>query len=175
MTGAADDCGDRTADADFAEFVRSVTGSLHRTAYLLTGSRDSAEDCVQTALTRIYLAWDRRASWDNRNAYARRVVTNVVLSAARRRWRGEWPTAQLPEPRHPQSADGATAVDERDGLRRALLDLPVRQRTAVVLRHYLDLSEAEVAVTMGCPVGTVKSLNARALSALRTRLEEVAS
>jgi RNA polymerase sigma factor (sigma-70 family) len=66
-------------------------------------------------------------------------------------------------------------VDERDGLRRALLDLPVRQRTAVVLRHYLDLSEAEVAVTMGCPVGTVKSLNARALSALRTRLEEVAS
>lgn len=68
------------ADAEFTSFVHTCSGTLHRTAYLLTGNRDAAQDVVQTALTRIYLAWSRRAFWDDRDAYARKVVTNVVLS-----------------------------------------------------------------------------------------------
>lgn len=81
---------------------------------------------------------------------------------------------RLPERGDP-GADSAVAVAERDALRRALLALPVRQRTALVLRHYADLSEADTAAAMDCAVGTVKSLTSRGLVALRLYLEEVAS
>lgn len=164
---------DAAAEAEFAAFVRARSDALHRTAFLLTGSRDWAQDVVQTALTRLYRVWDRRRAWAEPEAYARRIVTNVVLSSARRRWWGERPVEAVPE--RPGGLDDTAAVAERDALRRALLRLPVRQRTAVVLRHYLDLSEAEVAATMDCPVGTVKSLTARGLTTLRADLEEVAS
>ncbi|MGI8695624.1 MAG: SigE family RNA polymerase sigma factor [Mycobacteriales bacterium] len=164
--GGSDD-----ADAEFASFVCARSAALHRTAYLLTGNRDAAQDVVQTALTRIYLAWSRRGCWDDRDAYARKVVTNVVLSASARRWRGEQPTGELPEPAAAGNSDAVTRLAERDELRRALLALPVRQRTAVVLRHYADLSEAETAATMDCPLGTVKSLTARGLATLRTHVE----
>lgn len=159
-------------DADFADFVRARSDSLHRVAYLMTGNREQAQDAVQTALTRIYVAWPRRAGWGDRDAYARRVVTNVILSSVRRRWWGEKPTGELPET---PSEDGSAVVAERDALRRALLSLPVRQRTAVVLRHYMDLSEADTAAAMDCAVGTVKSLTSRALGVLRSQLTEVAS
>jgi len=129
---AGDPC---VADEDFAAWVRSVSDSLHRTAYLLTGSRDSAQDLVQTALIKIYSAWPRRHDWDNRDAYARRVLVNTALSARRRRWAGERATADLPEPRAAGRPDEIAAVADRDRLRRALLRLPLRQRTAVVLRH----------------------------------------
>lgn len=162
------------AEAEFARFVRDRSAALHRTAYLLTGDREGAQDVVQTALTRIYLAWPRRAGWENRDAYARRVVTNVVLSASSRRWTDERPTEHLPESPGAAAADGPTVLAERDALRRALMALPVRQRTAVVLRHYADLSEADASAAMGCPVGTLKSLTSRGLAALRRQLEEVA-
>lgn len=163
---------DSADDADFADFVRARSDSLHRTAYLMTGSRDRAQDVVQTALTKLYVAWPRRAGWGDRDAYTRKVVTNVVLSSVRRRWWGERPTAELPERPDP---DATAMVGERDALRRALVSLPTRQRTAVVLRHYLDLSESDTAAAMSCPVGTVKSLTARGLQSLRSHLEEVAS
>ncbi|MGI8868311.1 MAG: SigE family RNA polymerase sigma factor [Mycobacteriales bacterium] len=161
------------ADDEFASFVRSRSAALHRTAYLLTGDRDGAQDVVQTALTRLYLVWSKRGLWDNRDAYARKVVTNVVLSASSRRWTGERPTEHLPEPAPTRASDGTSTLADRDALRRALLALPVRQRTAVVLRHYTDLSEADAAAAMGCPLGTLKSLTARGLATLRKELEEV--
>lgn len=146
---------------EFADFVRGASASLHRTAYLLTGSRESAQDAVQTALTRVYLAWDRHDQWDNPTAYARQVVVNVVLTGQRRKWTGELPQAELTDRVFGATADRSGDVVERDALRRALDALPVRQRTAVVLRHYLDLSEAQTAAEMGTPVGTIKSLTAR--------------
>lgn len=158
------------SDGDFAVFVRAVSPSLHRTAYLLVGSRERAQDVVQAALTRVYAAWSRRDDWDDPAAYARRAVVNVVLSSARRRWWGERSVAELPEAPPLHAVDGVVA--ERDALRRALVLLPARQRTAVVLRHYLDLAEADVAAAMDCPVGTVKSLTARGLAALRSTLGE---
>ena len=158
------------AEAEFVAFVRATSDSLHRTAFLLTGTRVAAQDAVQTGLTRVYLAWSRRSEWNNRAAYARRCVVNVVLSEQARGWHGERPQGDFPD-RLVGSVDDATAdVDDRDVLRRALLALPVRQRTAVVLRHYLDLSEAQTALELGCAVGTVKSLTARGLSTLRAEL-----
>lgn len=158
-------------EAEFAAFVAGCSPALHRSAYLLTGDRERAQDVVQTALTRIYLAWARRSSWASPEAYAHRVVARVVLSSARRRWWGERAAGDLPEP---PAADEIAEIDDRDALRRALLALPVKQRTAVVLRHYLDLSEADVALAMGCPIGSVKSLTSRALATLRIHLRELA-
>ena len=88
-----------------------------------------------------------------------------MLPSARRRWWGELPTAELPEPNGRSSSTSIQAVDERDALRRALLTLPVKQRSAVVLRYYLDMPEAEVAEAMQCPVGSVKSLTSRGCKA----------
>ena len=163
---------DRPAEVDFAAFVVAQSNSLHRTAYLLTGDRDRAQDAVQTALLRIYQAWSRRDSWENPEGYAHQVVTRVVLSSARRRWWGELPTAELPEDTERGTGTPIQAVDERDALRRALLTLPVKQRSAVVLRYYLDMPEAEVAAAMQCPIGSVKSLTSRGLQALRSQLGE---
>ncbi|MEP6598991.1 MAG: SigE family RNA polymerase sigma factor [Actinomycetota bacterium] len=163
----------RATDGDFAAFVRAASPSLHRTAYLLVGSRDRAQDVVQTALTRVYAAWARRDSWDDPAAYARHAVVNVVLSSASRRWWGERPTGELPEPPPLHAVDGVVA--ERDALRRALAGLPARQRTAVVLRYYLDLSEMDTAGAMNCPVGTVKSMTARGFASLRSTVREEAS
>ena len=167
--------GSDAAEDEFVDFVRAHSDSLHRTAYLLTGHREAAQDSVQTALTRLYVAWPRRAAWDSVGAYARQILVNVVLTSHRRRWWGEQPRGELPDRLLGATPDDAGAVGERDVLRRALGRLPPRQRTAVVLRHYLDLSEAQAAAEMGCPVGTVKSLTARALTALRGELEEIAS
>jgi RNA polymerase sigma-70 factor (ECF subfamily) len=159
----------------FEEFVRAASVSLHRTAYLLTGSREAAQDVVQTALTRVFLAWDRHAQWDNPTAYARQVVVNTVLTNQRRRWSGEVARADLGDRELGAAADRSGEIADRDALRRALDALPLRQRTAVVLRHYLDLSEAQTAAEMGAPLGTIKSLTARGLDALRTQLQEATS
>lgn len=164
-------------DAEFAAFVRANQATLHRTAYLLVGQRERAQDVVQTALARVYRAWDRRAAWDSPLAYTRQAVVNVVLTSAQRRWWGEQPTETLPVPVGAGAAPSAPddVVAARDELRQALLGLPDRQRTAVVFRYYLDLSEAATAAAMQCPTGTVKSMTARGLAALRISLQEVAS
>lgn len=161
--------GAAAAEAEFDAFVRATSDTLHRTAYLLTGNRAGAQDAVQSGLTRVYLAWDRRAEWGNRIAYARRCVINVVLADRARAWSGELPTSDVAD--RVSSGDDAAAADDRDALRRALRALPARQRTAVVLRHYLDLSEAQTAAELDCALGTVKSLTARGLLALRAELE----
>ena len=163
------------AELTFEDFVRGASVSLHRTAYLLTGSREAAQDVVQTALTRVYLAWDRHDQWDSPTAYARQVVVNTVLTNQRRRWTGEVARADLGDRELGAAADRSGEIADRDALRRALDALPLRQRTAVVLRHYLDLSEAQTAAEMGAPLGTIKSLTARGLDALRTQLQEATS
>ena len=172
--GDAGDAGTPTADEAFDAFVRAHQKSLHRTAYLMTGDRERAQDVVQTALAKLYQAWPRRAEWDHPLAYARQAVVSTVLRSAERRWWGEKPTEHLPEHDTADPAPDALAAD-RDQLRRALADLPVRQRSAVVLRYYLDLSEAATADAMACPPGTVKSLTARGLAALRTSLAEASA
>jgi RNA polymerase sigma-70 factor (sigma-E family) len=152
-------------EPDFREFVLARRKPLLRTAWLLTGDWHAAEDLVQTALVRCYPHW-RRFAANNPDAYVRRAIVNVYASSWRRRWRGEIPTANLPE--ISVEPDEYSAVDQRHVVLTALGQLPPRQRATLVLRYYEDLSEAETAVTLGCSVGTVKSQTAKALAQLRT-------
>jgi RNA polymerase sigma-70 factor (sigma-E family) len=156
-----------TVEADddaFDRLLRSRSGALLRTAYLLTGDRQLAEDLLQTALTKTYLRWGRLREVEAGEAYVRRVMVTTYSAWWRRRWNGEHPTDIPPESAAP---DAIAAADDRDVLRRTLAGLSKRQRAMVVLRFYGDLSENETAAALGVSVGTVKSTVARALARLR--------
>ena len=148
----------------FRAYVAARSPALMRTAYLLTGSRPDAEDLLQTALAKTYLAWDRIREREAVDGYVRKVMVNTQTSFWRRRRLDERPTESVPErPGRDLTAD----LDLHDALWTALATLTKRQRAMVVLRYYEDLSEAEVARVLGVSVGTVKSTTSRALTALR--------
>jgi RNA polymerase sigma-70 factor (sigma-E family) len=152
----------------FAEFVAARSGSLFRTAYLMVGEHALAQDLLQEALTKTYVAWPRLREVGNAEAYTRRTITNTAISWARRRSSHERPTEALPEP-----VDGRHAGDDvatRAWLWAELQQLPPRQRAAIVLRYYEDLSEAQTAQALGCAVGTVKSQVSTGLKRLRGRV-----
>jgi RNA polymerase sigma-70 factor (sigma-E family) len=148
--------------AEFDAFVAARSRGLLRTAYLLTRDHGQAEDLLQTALTKSWFAWRRIDGAPE--VYVRKVIVTTYATWWRRRWRGETPTAELPDTAAP---DGTTAVDSRDALDRAIGRLPRRQRAIIVLRYYEDLSEAEIATALGISAGTVKSQASRALATLR--------
>ncbi|MEE4417771.1 MULTISPECIES: SigE family RNA polymerase sigma factor [Streptomyces] len=152
------------ADA-FDRFVTARWSALLHLAHLLTGGdRHRAEDLLQEALVKLWFAWPRVAE-QAPEAYVRRVLARAAARSARRRWWGERPVERLPE--LPEVGDVAAAVEERTRLEAALAMLPVRQRAAVVLRYYQDLSEVQVAEALGCPVGTARSLTSRGVTRLR--------
>jgi RNA polymerase sigma-70 factor (sigma-E family) len=155
--------------ADFEEFVAARYPALLRTARLLTGDWQLAEDLVQTALARTSLRWSRLRSVEGAEPYVRRVLVTTYATWWRRRWRGETPTAELPDRAGP---DPYGAVDHRDRVERAVATLPRRQRAVVVLRYYDDLPESQVAQLLGCSVGTVRSQASRALAKLRIELDD---
>jgi RNA polymerase sigma-70 factor (sigma-E family) len=153
-------------DQDFAEFVAARWTPLYRLAYLLTASPTAAEDLLQTSLEKAYVRWARIVGMEHAEAYVRRIIANTYVSGHRRSWRREEPREHLPETA--SSIEGAL-------LDRALLwplvcALPARQRAVIVLRYYEDLSEADIATTLGCAPGTVKSQSAAAMRSLRRAL-----
>lgn len=150
-------------DDDFVAFARDSSGRLQHAAYLLTGDRHDAEDAAQSALVKTYAAWSRVRRKDA-YAYARTVLVNLVIDQWRRPMR-EYATEELPDV--PATADLAGDVARRGWLIAALDRLSARERAVVVMRHYLDLTEADVARELNLNVGTVKSLNSRALAKLR--------
>jgi RNA polymerase sigma-70 factor (sigma-E family) len=154
-------------EEEFREFVAARSAALLRTAYLLAGDWATAEDLLQTALTKTYLAWKRLGEIEAVEPYARRVLVNTATSWWRRRWHGERPTEVLPERPAPDRLEEHL---ERDALWQHVKALPARQRAVLVLRFYEDMSEAQTAALLGISVGTVKSQTSRALSALRQRL-----
>jgi RNA polymerase sigma-70 factor (sigma-E family) len=157
--------GDRS---EFADFALARGAALHRAAYLMVGDSQLAQDLVQEALTKTYVAWPRLRDPRNAEAYCRKAITTTAISWFRRKgWRNERPTEHLGDEGR---AGHETTVVERDAVWRALQDLPPRQRAALVLRFYEDLTEAQTAEAMGCAVGTVKSQVAAGLSKLRDRL-----
>jgi RNA polymerase sigma-70 factor (sigma-E family) len=158
---------DPASEREFRDFVAGRSAALHRTAYLLVGDWALAEDLVQTALVKTYLAWRRLDGLAAVEPYARRVLVNTATSWWRRRWRGERPTGLLPERGLP---DGAEQRAERDRLWQLIQTLPARQRAVVVLRYYEDLTEAETARLLDISVGTVKSQTARAMGTLRAAM-----
>lgn len=156
-----------TVEEEFREFVAARSAALLRTAYLLAEDWGTAEDLLQTALTKTYLAWKRLGELEAVEPYARRVLVNTATSWWRRRWHGERPTEVLPEPAAPDEIEKQL---ERDALWRHVRALPVRQRAVLVLRFYEDLSEAQTAAMLNIAPGTVKSQTFRALNTLRQRL-----
>lgn len=147
----------------FAEFVLTRQAALLRTAYLLTGHAQDAEDLVQVTLVKVVPQWRRIA--DNPEPYVRRVLVNENVSRwRRRRWR-EHPTDDLPE-QLARDPDVAELVAVRD----ALASLAPRQRAVLVLRYYEGLSEAEIADQLGISPGTVKSQARDGLARLRRAL-----
>ncbi|GAA4695692.1 SigE family RNA polymerase sigma factor [Phytohabitans rumicis] len=154
-------------EEEFREFVAARSGALLRTAYLLAGDWATAEDLLQTALTKTYLAWRRLGEIEAVEPYARRVLVNTATSWWRRRWHGERPTEVLPERAAPDQIEEQL---ERDVLWRHVKALPTRQRAVLVLRFYEDMTEAQTATLLNISTGTVKSQTSRALHTLRQRL-----
>jgi RNA polymerase sigma-70 factor (sigma-E family) len=156
---------DPTSAPGFREYVMARSRALLRTAYLLTGNLADAEDLVQAALAKTFLAWDRIEDRAAVDGYVRRAMVNTHISWWRRRRIEEYPTDEIPDQ---AVADHAVASDLQETLRRAIDRLPQRMRAAVVLRYYEDMTEAEVAEVLGVSLGTVKSTVSRAVAKLRT-------
>ena len=153
-------------DETFDAFVRDRTAGLARTAFLLTADHHLAEDLLQATLAKVADRWTTIVRRGDPTAYVRKVMLHTAISWRRRRWHGEVPTAVLPDA--PRADAAAPLGDER--LRAALAQVPPRQRAALVLRYYEDLSETETAACLGCSVGTVKSQTAKGLARLRSLL-----
>ena len=159
----------RTEDSQtFTDFVSAEQAGLLRLAVLLAGDRGNAEDLVQIALMKSYRHWARISRSGTPSAYVRRVLVTTHTS-----WRRRLSTTEQVMEALPDRADPIAVPDEEDeDLRRALMALPPRMRTAVVLRYFEDLSEQRTAELMGCSASTVNTQTARGLARLRTSLSE---
>ncbi|MEY9863647.1 RNA polymerase sigma-70 factor (sigma-E family) [Catenulispora sp. GAS73] len=159
-------------EQEFWDFVTARRRSLIRTAYLLSGDPHAAEDYVQEALLRVYHNWRRIERLDQPEAYARKVVVNLVNS-----WwrlvlkRKTYAISELSD--RPYPTDDYAAVERSDELWRAMLKLPPGMRTMLVLRYYEGLTEAETAAILSKSLGTVKSQSARGLARMRNLLNPV--
>ncbi len=147
----------------FRAYVVARSSAHLRTAFLLSGNRADAEDLLQTALAKTYLAWDRIRDRESLDGYVRRVLVNTQTSF----WRRKKPEALYDEVPDRPGRDASADSDLHATLWAALAQLPTKQRAMVVLRYYEDLTEADIATIMGVSVGTVKSTTSRALAKLR--------
>lgn len=150
---------------DFDRFVGDNSDGLLRTVYLMVGDLHEAEDLVQETLFKVASGWPRISRMDHPMAYARRILVNLALHGSSKRSRHR---AELKATPPAETAAQAARLDIDDQLFEALVALPPRQRAALVLRYFLELSEAEAAAALGCSLGTVKSSTSRGLK----RLEE---
>jgi RNA polymerase sigma-70 factor (sigma-E family) len=156
-----------TPAEEFIEFATITSPRLRRTAFLLCGDWHTAEDLAQTTLTKVFGSWRRISRKDAADAYATRTLVNTYLADRRRKRVGEVLTGTLPErPVAPQAPETRMVVLD------ALATLPPGARAVVVLRYWSDLSVEQVAATLGCSAGNVKSQSARALDKLRVLLGE---
>ena len=154
--------------ATFAEYVSARSAALHRVAYLIVGDVGLAQDLVQEALIRTFVAWSRLHHAANAEAYTRRAITTIAIDWSRRKgWSAERTTDHPPDTPAPGHAD---RIDEHTWIGQCLRRLTVRQRVAIVLRYYEDLTEAQTAAAMGCRVGTVKSTVSTGMARLRDLL-----
>lgn len=155
-------------DAAFSEFAEARRAHLRRIAYAICGDWHRADDLVQTALVKLYVAWPRVHHDGRQEAYVRTIIVRADIDEHRRSWRRE--RVGLPDVDRP--GPEPLAVEERSALFEAIQDLPLMQRKVVVLRHWLGLSVAETAHELRISQGTVKSHSHRGLEALRTVLAD---
>ena len=149
----------------YSDYVAARWASLYRTANLIAGDPNDAEDVLQATLVKVYLKWEQITSADSVDAYVRRMLLNELLGIRRLQLRRREKAHLL----HESEAPGMDAT-ERIGLWSEISALPPRQRAVLVLRYYEDLSEQQTADALGCSRGTVKSQAHDALSTLRNRL-----
>jgi RNA polymerase sigma-70 factor (sigma-E family) len=155
--------GNKSRTDEFVTFVAARRQYLRRTAYLVCGDWHMAEDLVQTALVKLYVAWPRIRREGAEDAYARRTIVRAYLDERRRPWRRERIGLDGVDP-----VQGASlSYEDSDALLTALKALPARQRATIVLRYWCGLSVDEAAAELGCSAGTVKSQSARAMASLR--------
>lgn len=150
----------------FVAYVAARRPQLRRTAYLICGDWHTADDLVQTALAKLYVAWPRIHTDGAEDAYVRRIIVHAHIDDRRRPWH----RVLVGLDGFDQSAPEPVSLEDTDALSTALRGLPERQRTTVVLRYWCGLSVEETAADMGCSVGTVKSQTARAVASLRNAL-----
>lgn len=151
-------------DESFTDYFVSRSNAMRSTAYLLCGDWHRAEDLVQTAFVKLYRVWHRLGARERLDAYTRQILVRTFLDEARRGFfRREQPTAE----HHELGMTDPGSVEDRMVLLRALLDVPPRQRAALVLRFWEDLSVEDTAKALNCSTGTVKSQTSRGLGTLR--------
>jgi RNA polymerase sigma-70 factor (sigma-E family) len=153
-------------DEEFRGFVAARGLALLRTAYLLTGDQQLAEDLVQTALEKAVRHWRSIRASAATESYVRTTMYREHVSLWRRRGNRELPVPTIPEP--PRAMSSGNQVEDRMVLQAALMQLGRKQRAVVVLRYFEDLTEQQVADALGISVGTVKSQTHKALAHLRT-------
>lgn len=156
---------------ELAEFARDGLDELLRFAHALAGDRGTAEDICQEVLIRLFVSPKRPSNVANVPAYARRMVVNEYLSWGRK-WFRVHPTEEISG--QGSSPDFAPSFIEAYALRRELAALPRKQRAAVVLRFYDDMTDTDIADLLGCSVSTVRSHISRALSSLRIDMSQPA-
>jgi RNA polymerase sigma-70 factor (sigma-E family) len=156
----------RSAEDDFIEFAGASSLRLRRTAYLLCGDWHTAEDLTQATLAKVFVAWRRLREPQAAHAYATRTLLNTYLADKRRKRPRELLAYPLPDP-----VVQAPQPEIRMAVVAALAELPPKARAVVVLRYWADQSIEQVAATLGCSPGNVKSQSARALARLRELLE----
>jgi RNA polymerase sigma-70 factor (sigma-E family) len=150
-------------DSAFAEYFAARSDAMRRTAYLLCGDWHRAEDLVQIAFTKLYLAWSRISRHEVLDAYLRQTLIRTFLDERRRGWwQREQTGGTAADPSLP-----ADAPEDRLVVLEALASVPRRQRAVLVLRYWEDLSVEETAAVLGCTAGTVKSQAAKGLHTLR--------
>jgi RNA polymerase sigma-70 factor (sigma-E family) len=159
---------DHEDERAFEHFVRATSTRLFRTAYLLAGDRERAEDLLQSTYERVYRRWPTVAAADQPEAYARRILVNLSTD----RWRRARHLLEVPWEEHRSDTAGPAVdptgtVDLRHQLIAGLRSLPPAMRAVVVLRYWEDLPEQQVARELRCSVGSVKSQASRGLRRLR--------
>jgi RNA polymerase sigma-70 factor (sigma-E family) len=154
-------------EVTFEEFVTATAGRLLRTAVFLVYDRHLAEDLLQTTYERLARRWPRVRRTGHPEAYARKVLVNLAIDHGKRR--RDLPIGSIADL---ERISGPANETFPDGLDHLLAALPAKQRAVVVLRYWCDLSEEEIAETLGISRGTVKSHTARAMTALRRQLAQ---
>jgi RNA polymerase sigma-70 factor (sigma-E family) len=159
------------AEHALKELYTAQYRALVRLAAMLVRDTPTAEEVVQDAFVDMHRGWHRLEDTEKALAYLRQAVVNKARSVLRHRVVVE-KNMQNPPPDMPSAEHGAFAALERDAVVKALRNLPERQREAIALRYYADMSEAEIAAAMGISRGAVKSHTARGMAALRAALEQ---
>jgi len=168
-TRPSDPVADR-ADRHVTALYRAHALSLARLAFLMLGDQAEAQDVVQDAFLGLYRRWGTLASTDAAPGYLRASVLNGCRTALRRRSR---PAVYPSGPEHLESAETlAIQTEEQRAVLAAVRRLPARQREALILRYYLDMTEDQAAAAMRVSRGTVKSATSRAVAAVGRMLKE---